>query len=454
MTSIRPLARPRAPFSAPVWQGLSRTMGVLPALLLFFVFAGQAAAQVFPVEVLHYTGSPDERLNMVILGDGYTIDQQDKFMEDARRMAEGMFLQEPFSSQKELINLYAVKVVSNESGAAMDPNRLIDNYFGSSYWSYGIERLLWVWRLNRVANVLQANTPFYDEGVIMVNDPKYGGAGGQYAVFSTNAQALEIMLHELGHSLGGLADEYWAGNQYARENTNMTQDNDPQTNRWRDFLYENGIGIYPHEESPTWYRPHQNCKMRYLGRDFCDVCDDALSRNIRSMTSPDLFAMPVAFFGASDLHVEVGSQVQFYDMSSFRPVAWEWTFEGGEPAESMEQNPAVTYAETLTVTNHRGPNTHTKEAYINVAPPDVTSVTAPGALPVLHIYPNPVAADLRMEYDAALEGAAFTVLNALGGTVLTGRVQESVPVHALPPGAYVLRIDTPAGPLTRRFLKQ
>lgn len=53
--------------------------------------------------------------------------------------------------------------------------------------------------------------PFYDIALILVNSTKYGGGGGSYAVASINSYSYEIMLHEMGHSIAGLADEYWAG---------------------------------------------------------------------------------------------------------------------------------------------------------------------------------------------------------------------------------------------------
>lgn len=348
--------------------------------LVLILFSLQSLAQLMPMEIIHYSGSPNEVTNMVIMGDGYTATQQDKFISDANKAIEGMLGQLPWRNYKNGINVYALKVISNVSGAAMNPNNLIDNYFGSSYWSHNIERLLVAWRSGKAFSVLFDNIPFYDIGIIVVNDPKYGGAGGTFAVFSTHSSATEIMIHELGHSFGNLADEYWAGPQYARERLNMTQDTNPETNRWRAFLGRNGIGIYPHAESPTWHRPHQNCKMRFLGRSFCAVCTHHLERRLQALSTPESPARPIALFGADKLELKSSEKVKFFDLSTHKPTSWEWTFEGGTPEVSNDKNPEVTYRfggkykVTLKAKNATGENVFSREEFITVIgpPADIT----------------------------------------------------------------------------------
>lgn len=422
------------------------------------LFVSTLHAQTFPVEVIQYMGSPDEFLNLVILGDGYTLSEQEKLAEDARRTAAEFLAGEPFASLKDRINVFAVRVVSNQSGAAMHPSGMIDNYFGSSYWSYNIERLLVAWHTDRIYSVLHENTPFYDTGVVMVNHPKYGGSGGEFAVFSTHEWAGEIMLHELGHSLAGLSDEYWAGPEYARENTNMTQDSNPTTNRWRDFLNQNGIGIYPHMEAPQWFRPHQNCKMRHLGAPFCDVCSHKITSDVESLSGDPLPDAPIAFFSSSDVQVEAGGSVTFYDLSSYRPESWSWTFEGGDPEESNVQNPAVTYetpgqySVRLQVSNEHGDSDLIRDGYIVVsAPVNVPVVPAAGIR--LDLYPNPVTDRIHLSYDPPADQSPFRVLTMTGAAVLGGTLDRTIDVSTLPPGVYILQVETPAQTITRRFIK-
>ena len=87
---------------------------------------------------------------------------------------------------------------------------------------------------------------------------------------------------------------------------------------------------------------------------------------------------PVADFVASETEVYMGATVTFTDLTENIPTSWEWTFEGGTPATSTEQNPSVTYDEpgeytvTLVATNAYGSDTETKTGYITVLYPDIT----------------------------------------------------------------------------------
>ncbi len=82
---------------------------------------------------------------------------------------------------------------------------------------------------------------------------------------------------------------------------------------------------------------------------------------------------PVADFSASETQITAGNSVTFTDLSTNMPTSWSWTFEGGTPATSTEQNPTVTYSEpgeytvTLVASNAFGSDTETKTEYISVA---------------------------------------------------------------------------------------
>ncbi|WP_111670255.1 M64 family metallopeptidase [Algoriphagus litoralis] len=345
-------------------------------LVLFFVSI-KGYSQVFPLEVVKYKASPDLVVNLVILGDGYTADQQDKFLEDVNRNVEGMLELEPWRSHKDKINVYAVKVISNKSGASDRPSEPVDNYFGSSFYTADIERLLYPTQLSKVYSVLNSNTPFFDLVVIMVNDSRYGGAGGEFATFSTHPEALQLMVHEIGHTFSGLADEYWAGDQYADEKANMTQNNNPGTVRWKSFLNIASVGIFPHEESPKWYRPHQNCLMRFLGSPLCEVCKNEVILTIDNLTEVEPFESPIAFFGADKFEIYENQKVTFFDLTTQSPETWEWSFEGGSPASSEEQNPVISFSEeglytvSLTSTNAISSNTYSRNQFIRVRKDDL-----------------------------------------------------------------------------------
>jgi hypothetical protein len=74
--------------------------------------------------------------------------------------------------------VFAIKVPSNVSGAADNPNQLIDNYFGSTYNYSGIERLLVPVHSAQIVNVLASQLPESDQVILIVNDTRYGGSGG------------------------------------------------------------------------------------------------------------------------------------------------------------------------------------------------------------------------------------------------------------------------------------
>jgi len=82
----------------------------------------------------------------------------------------------------------------------------------------------------------------------------------------------------------------------------------------------------------------------------------------------------VADFSASATTIYEGDSVNFTDLSTNNPYAWDWTFAGGTPSTSTQQNPTVTYytagtyAVTLTATNACGSDTETKVDYITVLP--------------------------------------------------------------------------------------
>lgn len=426
-------------------------------LLLSLWMVVNVHSQTFPVEVLKYSGSPNEYLNIVLMGDGYTSSEQEKFINDARNAAEGFLNQKPFSVYKDSINIFAVKVVSNVTGASMDPDNLIDNYFGSSYWSYGIERLLVSWNYSEIVSVLNANTPFYDEAAIVVNHSKYGGAGGQYATFSTHADAIELFLHEFGHSFADLADEYWAGEMYAAEKTNMTQNNNPNTIKWKEFLYVNGIGIYAYEESTTWYRPHQSCKMRYLGVEFCDVCQNKISRDLEFIANTDTVGIPIAYFGADKVLASVESIINFYDFSTYQPKSWEWTFEGGNPETSIERNPSVTYnnegvfAVSLKVTNEQGENMETKSNYITVQT-SVTSVDIDRSNSIT-IYPNPAQDILSLVSNNDLGIIRYRIINTTGISIMEGLTESKINISQLESGLYFILFEDKGIVTSNKFIK-
>ncbi|RPH30050.1 MAG: T9SS C-terminal target domain-containing protein [Bacteroidales bacterium] len=250
-------------------------------LLLFasiFFAITYSYGQTFPTSYLLYNGSPTTKVNIVILPDGYTTSQLSKFVTDAQNVVNVFFSRAPFNTLKSRFNVVIVKVPSNVSGAGSSPSYPIDNYFGSCFYTGGIQRLLAPTKTSKVASVLRSNFPSYDIVCVQVNTTTYGGSGGTYATYSMHSQAPDLAIHEIGHSYGVLADEYYAGAYYLGEKANQTKNSNPATIKWKAFLNQGGVGIYPFAENPAWFRPHQSCEMRYLGYPFCLVCQNQITQ--------------------------------------------------------------------------------------------------------------------------------------------------------------------------------
>lgn len=267
-------------------------------LLVFFSILNTANAQKFKVDTLLFNGNADKYINIVILGDGYTASQQDAYITDATNEYQYLFAQSPWSHYTNYFNVFAIRVISAETGTK-HPNTASDcasasvpilnanTYLGSTFDAYGIHRLLVANNISNISQVLAANFPNYDQVLIVVNTPYYGGSGGANATSSLNSASNEIVAHELGHSFGYLADEYWAGPQYAAEKPNMTQQSDPSLIKWKNWLTAGtGVGINAFAEDPSWYKPATNCKMQYLGTPYCSVCQEGLVEHIHSLVNP------------------------------------------------------------------------------------------------------------------------------------------------------------------------
>ncbi len=269
---------------------------------------GSISAQIFDVDTIKFSGASDKRINLVILSDGYQTAELPQFITDATNFSNTLFNQSPFLEYAEYFNVYAIKVPSNESGAdhpgtATDINEtgvtpiFVDTYFNATFDAFNIHRFLFygidytdaIPAETKIRSVLTDNFPTYDQALILVNSSIYGGTGGEFPMASTGTSANEIAIHELGHSLFDLKDEYYPGDALASEATNMTQETNPSLIKWKNWIGVNSIGIYPYGTSgvpATWHRPHQTCKMRYLGVPFCSVCKEGITEKIHALVSP------------------------------------------------------------------------------------------------------------------------------------------------------------------------
>lgn len=258
------------------------------------------------VHPIFETGDVHQRINLVILAEGYRDEEQEAFLQDAQEMVGYLFRQEPFHQYEGFFNVYAVPVVSAESGAD-DPSRGIgrNTYFNSTYDSWGLPHGLTIPPNNfepdpekgfgKARSLLDTVFPSYDLIIILVNDSHYGGWGDyRGVVVPTHYSAGEILTHEMGHAFGELGDEYTdpfpLDPEPVKEEPNTTQETVREQIKWRAWIdsttpvptstegYADRIGLFEgaryHETG--WYRPKARCRMGVSGIPFCEVCREAL----------------------------------------------------------------------------------------------------------------------------------------------------------------------------------
>lgn len=157
-------------------------------------------------------GDPRGRVDVAVLGEGYTAAEADKFRADVKRFAATLLGREPFASLRDRFNIWGVLKPSAQSGCD-EPSRGVfrDTALGCTFDSLGSERYL-LTEDNRALRDAAACVP-YDVVSIMVNHERYGG-GGIYNLFnvftSDNQWSDYVFVHEFGHGFAGLADEYYS----------------------------------------------------------------------------------------------------------------------------------------------------------------------------------------------------------------------------------------------------
>jgi IgA peptidase M64 len=285
--------------------GRARGRGrVVSLALLFMSIAAIGSAE--PVTVLQQTGDPSNRVDLVVLGDGYTAADLGKYASDVTTFLTAMLAQQPWTEYRNLLNIYRVDVTSTDSGASHPENNVTKNTaFSAAYNCTGIQRLICV-NITAVNTVLgrSVTAAQRDLVVIIVNDSVYGGSGGAVAVASTNSQSVEIALHEIGHTLGLLADEYTDQppncdlnlEPSAANATLQTQRSAIKWNAWIDpstaiptTTTAVGVpGLYLGAQyCPTGkYRPTYDSKMRTLNVPYYQINTEQLIRRYYNFSAP------------------------------------------------------------------------------------------------------------------------------------------------------------------------
>lgn len=262
-----------------------------------------------PVEALQVSGDPANRINLVLLGDGYREGDQAKLTQDARAWLAAFRQTAPFANYANYFNIKLVHLVSAEDGAANGMYGLGTTratVLGATFQNANPAGQAPDYRLLVVDNaralaVALARAPECTRVLVLVNDTKYGGSGGTVPVFSANPASCAIALHEFGHAFGGLADEYACGDTSPLPASleafpNVTAQ--PGSIKWSAwinpgtplptpaFCPDLGLfeGAYYHDAGV--FRPRLSCRMRCLTDTFCEVCSEAIVRSIYTQVRP------------------------------------------------------------------------------------------------------------------------------------------------------------------------
>jgi len=200
------------------------------------------------VREIHISGAPSDKVDLVLLGDGYTAAEADKFVADARRLTAALFTYSPFKERADDFNVWAINPPATESGV----NRPSNGTFrfspsGTTYDAFRAERYVLAFDNLGMRRILQ-NTP-YEFIIILGNSKTYGG-GGIFGLYSTVAADSDwseyLFVHEFGHHFAALADEYYTSDAVYEPTAgrpepwepNVTALHDPAALKWGELVHE------------------------------------------------------------------------------------------------------------------------------------------------------------------------------------------------------------------------
>ncbi|MDR0303193.1 MAG: leucine-rich repeat protein [Chitinispirillales bacterium] len=269
---------------------------VFVSLALLAAFVPSLQAQHNTKHVLHNGGgrSDAENVVFVILGDGYASNQQTAFLELAQKTCDAIINKRyPYTLFKDRINIYAIETHSTGEDGFLGFVKGGSLVFGTNDAS-------------KVATVIQQHAAKTAMTMIFANGNSGQAWGWAYesmkvpgtqsgwcvvGIGGDNETNIEKMMHETGHSLGILWDEYCAGTTGMQERANSSIDSNPNTNPWRAWLGIEDIGMY---QQPNQCKTHVTptvwltagrfgvCLMQGSGNNspYCRVCSAELIRRM------------------------------------------------------------------------------------------------------------------------------------------------------------------------------
>ena len=293
---------------------------------------------VFPVYDVSVNGTPESKVDVVILPEGYTASEMAQFQQDCQYLVGAFSQHEPFASHINDFNFRAVLAPSEESGIDIPASHTwVRTILNSHFYTFYIDRYCTTRDYFSVKDVA-ANAP-YDQIYILVNSSQYGG-GGFYNFYSMstagNMSSSSVIVHEFGHAFAGLGDEYVEpSNPLAllyHQNVepweaNLTTLVDFDS-KWADLVapgipiptpnngqYEYTVGAF--EGGGYWaqsiYRPQVHCMMRDY-YPFCAVCNRTIEAVIEAHSDSLVTATSTYSLPESSLQVRPNPATAFIDV--------------------------------------------------------------------------------------------------------------------------------------------
>ncbi|MCL5744672.1 MAG: IgA Peptidase M64 [Acidobacteria bacterium] len=196
------------------------------------------------VRAVMRNGEPADKVDLLLMGDGYTAAEMEKWHKDARRLTELLFAASPFKERRSDFNVWAVDTPAEESGVSQPSVGIYRRSpLRASYDAFGSERYILTFDNKRLREAAAA-VP-YEFIEIVTNSRKYGG-GGIFNLYATvaadNAFTPYIFVHEFGHHFAGLADEYYTSDvayQGESERLEPWEPNataDPEASKWKALI--------------------------------------------------------------------------------------------------------------------------------------------------------------------------------------------------------------------------
>lgn len=252
-------------------------------------------------------GKPENKVDIVILAEGYTENEFEKFKADAQRVSDFLFSEEPFLSEKGKFNIRGVFTPSAESGTDIPGENIYKNtVFSSTFYTFDVSRYLTTSDMRPILDAA-ALVP-YDHIYVLVNTERYGG-GGFYNFVSVctadNSLTKEVFVHEFGHGFAGLGDEYYNSEVAYEDFYNLKAEPwEPNITtlidfdrKWKTLVdkntpvptprktgNENTVGVFEGGGymSKGIYSPAMDCRMKSnQAKGFCPVCRESIKKVIR-----------------------------------------------------------------------------------------------------------------------------------------------------------------------------